>query len=316
MCDKLLSVIVLTYKHGELLHECLESIFIQDYQNVELIVAEDGALDFDKDNLEKFIADIAGKNIVRTQIIVNPTNIGTVANINNAIDFARGDYIKIIAGDDSFPNSQVFTEQVKYLENHPDKFFVLGDIVECDYEMNSQPVNEKKEDKRKKALLGKTKKLLKYFCKKDSSLFATQALCFRKEFFSEYEKFDQRFKLIEDLPLGIRIIKQKISFGYISVPCINHRGSVGISTSSNAFDKKRLVYYNDIKMFYEEILFPIKKEVGRIFVNMRYGIAKFRIDYTKKEKSKLKLVLKYFFPLCYYVLTKPQRVKFFTGKNK
>lgn len=316
MNEKLLSVIILTYKHGDFLYECLESVFNQDYSKIELIVAEDGAKDFDTQKVRSYIEKNARANIVNKIVVVNQTNVGTVVNINNAINLSNGDYIKIIAGDDSYPTNTVFSEQVQCLENNRENYLVVGNIVECDGMMN--PVVDKKfiPGKKESLLKGQKKKLLKYFCKKDPSIFATQSICFRKSFFEKYGLFDQDFKLVEDLPLGVKIITCGISFEYLNKECVNHRGSVGISTSSNAFDKKKISYYSDLKLYYEKCLMPIKKEVGRLFVKMRYDICKFRIEYTLKQKSKTSLILKYFFPLCYYILTKPKRVSFYTKKSR
>ena len=55
MINGLLTCIVLTYRNGEFLYETIDSILMQDYPHIELIVAEDGAPDFDAETLRKYI---------------------------------------------------------------------------------------------------------------------------------------------------------------------------------------------------------------------------------------------------------------------
>lgn len=315
MDQKTLSVIVLTYKHGKLLYECIDSILMQDYPYIELIIAEDGEKDFDKKAVEEYIAQKAKPNVISTQIIANETNIGTVKNINQAILCSNGDYVKVIAGDDSYPTPDVFSKQIEYLSEN-DTLFVVGNTIECDSEMSPLTKKGFAPEKKEKLLIGNRKKLLRRFCKKSPHLFATQAICFKKEFFTFMGLFDERYRLVEDLPFAIKIIISNIPIGYQDIDCVNHRGSVGVSTSNNAFDAKKMAYYTDLKSYHENCLIPISNAVGKVFVKMRYGLACFRIEYVGSTGfKKLKLLVKYFLPLAYYVLSKPGRTKFYMSKG-
>lgn len=58
MKNGLLTCIVLTYRNGEFLFETIDSILMQDYPHIELIVAEDGASDFNAETIKNILRRI------------------------------------------------------------------------------------------------------------------------------------------------------------------------------------------------------------------------------------------------------------------
>ena len=211
----------------------------------------------------------------------------------------------------------MFSSQVQYLIAHPEDQFVVGNSVECDEKMN--PIKETgfllDEDD---VVFHDYDMLLKYVCRINQNALATQAICFRKTFFEKNGLYDEGFKLIEDLPMAVRIAKRHLPFGYLNYPCVKHRGKVGVSTSNNAFDKKRITYYEDLEKYFRLCLLPLKRKVGLVYVPMRHKVAEFRVEYCRKSPlsgtGKLKLYLKYAVPLTYYAITKTRRVLFYLKK--
>ena len=139
--DELVSIIVLSYRNGSLLYETLDSIMSQDYSSIEVIVCDDASPDFDKTIIESYLNNKKNGNIKNIYIHVNENNLGTVKNLNIGITLAKGKYIKAIAGDDCYSNSDVISKQVLYLNNNPNDLLVVGDSVECDD--NMQQIIEK-----------------------------------------------------------------------------------------------------------------------------------------------------------------------------
>lgn len=318
----LVSVIVVTYNHGTLIFDTLDSVFKQDYPNIELIVAEDGCKDFDLVAVETYICNKKSNNIYRYNIIQPPSNQGTVRNINNALRYAHGSYIKIIAGDDIYPDSCVVTQQINYLESHPHDDLVIGNTLECDSELNVLPKEGITPVRLKKLLFGPRQKLLRYVCKKELSVVSTQVSCYRKAFFDKYGCYDERYRLIEDIPMAVRIVSNNIGIGYIDYPCVCHRKGTGISTSRNAFDKSRIAYYYDLEKCFENAFLPIKSAIGVMYVNMRHRLIKFRIQYAllngeaKAFLPKALLVIKNIFPIVYYTVCNISRIGFYFGNRR
>lgn len=317
--EPLLSIIILAYKSDEYIYETIDSILEQSYSNIEVIVAEDGSKEFDCEKVGRYFSEHLRSNIVRYAIYCNQTNMGTVKNINQAIGKAQGEYIKFIAGDDKLVDTQSCSNQISYLQNHSIEQLVVGDVAECTSEMvvvdtvGFRPCNAENLLEKKNKI-----KLLRYICRNNPALLATQACCFRKEFFALNGLFDERFLLIEDLPMMVKIINQGISFGYLPGVCVAHRGGGGLSTSNNPFDVKCNAYYNDLWKYYKLILMPLRKAIGIIYVSQRYRLCEFRLKYchTKLENnsyiSKVILVLKYLPAIIYYMITQVDRVWFYS----
>lgn len=316
--NDLLSVIVLSYKNGLLLKETIDSILFQDYPAIELLICDDASPDFDQMFYSQYIADNKRSNLADARFIINERNQGTVKNLNGGIKAAKGPFIKIIAGDDCVSSSDVFSRQVQYLLCHPQAYFVVGNSVHCDEKMNPLQETGFMTDENN-PLFHNQKRMMRYICRKNQNALATQAICFRKVFFEEYGLYDERFYLVEDLPLAVRTIEDSVCFGYMNYPCVKHRGSGGVSTSANAFDVKRIRYYEDLEQYFLHYLLPNRKAVGALHVSMRYKVAKFRVQYCKlmppTRIRKAALVLKNVIPLAYYAITKMGRAFFYLIKK-
>lgn len=318
--NDLLSVIVLSYKSGEMLYETLNSILEQDYSNIEMIICDDASPDFNKVQIEKYISNHKRENISNVQVLINTENVGTVKNLNRGIRSAKGSYIKAIAGDDQLASPDVCSAQIQYLEQHPKSNFVVGNVIECDVDMN--PLSESgflvKDDHYD--IFRKRRPLLKYIVKENPKALSTQAMCFRKKFFDEEGLYDEAFLLIEDLPMAVKIVEHEKRIGYINKPCVKHRGQVGVSTSSIAFNKGKIKYYEDLEKYYRISLKPVENAVGKTYVNMRHKVCQFRIEYCKLDESdrvgRVRLIAKYSVPLVYYMVTRSGRVLFYLNGYK
>lgn len=91
----LISVCIPTYNGEKYLQETLESIQLQTYSNVELIISDDSSIDKTLDIIKKF------KVISKYPVFLyhhNPTGIGS--NWNNCIKKANGELIKFLFQDD------------------------------------------------------------------------------------------------------------------------------------------------------------------------------------------------------------------------
>jgi glycosyltransferase involved in cell wall biosynthesis len=97
--DPLVSVIVTTYCSGRFVIETLESVKMQTWQNIELIVSDDCSTDDTVEKCRQWVHDNKDR-FVRTDIITVPQNTGVSANCNRSISASNADWIKFIAGDD------------------------------------------------------------------------------------------------------------------------------------------------------------------------------------------------------------------------
>ena len=313
--ENLLTVIVLSYRNGRMLYETLDSVLEQSYPAIEIVVCDDASPDFEAQKVKEYISAHNRGNISGVNIIVNPVNVGTVKNLNRGISAARGSFLKVIAGDDLFASPDVCQIQAGYLVSHPDMNLVVGYIVECDDKMNPQSKSGCLPGKDGNPLIQNREALLRYLVRKDPKALATQAICFRKAFFEKNGLYDEMFRLVEDLPMAVRIAENGERFGYLDLPSVKHRGSVGTSTSNKAFDARKLRYYEDLERFYAVSVMPVRSVVGSAYVRMRHDVCKFRIEYCKLDPptlpGKLRTIIRYLPHLACYALARMDRVLFY-----
>lgn len=95
MKDNPLITIIISIYNGELyLQKCLDSIRLQDYQNYEVIMIDDGSTDSSGKIADLFVT------LDKRFNIIHKNNEGVSKSRNKGIDIAKGDYICIVDQDD------------------------------------------------------------------------------------------------------------------------------------------------------------------------------------------------------------------------
>jgi glycosyltransferase involved in cell wall biosynthesis len=87
------SVIVPTFNRVHYLKKVIESILFQDYEDYEIIIADNDSTD----NTEEMIKGFNSERIIYQK---NEQNIGMIGNHNKTLDLVTGDYIHIFSDDD------------------------------------------------------------------------------------------------------------------------------------------------------------------------------------------------------------------------
>lgn len=88
------SVICLCHNHKDFVEEAIQSVWAQTYQNVELIVVDDGSVDGSKEEIHRAIK---GRGVPFLSL---PENIGNCAAFNQGFRASSGDFIIDLAADD------------------------------------------------------------------------------------------------------------------------------------------------------------------------------------------------------------------------
>lgn len=98
------SVIVPIYNVEKYLKKCIKSIIGQTYENIEIILVEDGSPDNSSEICDEF-----AKMDKRIKVI-HKKNEGVSAARNSGLDVATGDYVCFVDGDD-----YVMPDYVEYM---------------------------------------------------------------------------------------------------------------------------------------------------------------------------------------------------------
>lgn len=97
----LVSIIVPAYNAEDFIGECLASITNQTYENLEIIVVDDGSTDSTPNIIRDFCALDS-----RVSLIQQQNQYAGVAR-NTGMDFAKGDYLLFLDADDFFDSTMV-----------------------------------------------------------------------------------------------------------------------------------------------------------------------------------------------------------------
>ena len=215
----LVSIIVITYNSAKYVLDTLESAKAQTYQNIELIVSDDGS----KDDTVQVCRDWIGQNearFVKTQIITTVKNTGIPSNCNRGVKAATGEWIKLIAGDDILFNHCVEDNLLAIL---PDDVMVLSELE--DFEGNDtidvssrkvgvtvNPIFKALKDARSQFL---------YFLK--GYYIPGSAIFVQRQFMNEIGGYDERYNLVEDRPLFLKMTYHHYLIKYIDSITVGHR---------------------------------------------------------------------------------------------
>lgn len=90
------SIITTNYNQIDFIEETLTSAIEQDYDNLEVVIADDGS----SDGSEKIILEYAQRFPSRVKAITGGPNLGITGNTNRALRESRGDFIALQGGDD------------------------------------------------------------------------------------------------------------------------------------------------------------------------------------------------------------------------
>ena len=116
MTSPKVSVIMAVYNAENYLKESIESILNQTFQDLELIIVNDGSTD----NSLSIIKSYNDKRI----ILIDQKNSGAAISRNNAIEIASSNYIAILDADD-IALSDRLGKQYQFLSANPD-YIILG----------------------------------------------------------------------------------------------------------------------------------------------------------------------------------------------
>ncbi len=94
--SKLVSIVIPVYNEERYLHECLDSLLRQTYENIEIICVDDGSTD----GSLRILQDYKERDN-RVVILTQSNQFAGVAR-NNGLSVAKGDYILFLDSDDYF----------------------------------------------------------------------------------------------------------------------------------------------------------------------------------------------------------------------
>jgi glycosyltransferase involved in cell wall biosynthesis len=117
----LVSVIIPCFNYGHFIGESIASVLNQTYENIEVIIINDGSTDNTAE-----VVDSISRTDARVKCYSFP-NAGLGESRNRGLDIASGDFIQFLDADDLIERRK-FEEQVKVFVSNPEADIVYGSV--------------------------------------------------------------------------------------------------------------------------------------------------------------------------------------------
>ena len=251
----LVSIVVITYNSSKYVIQTLESAKAQTYQNIELIISDDCSTDDTVKVCEQWL-EKNNNRFIKTKIITTNNNTGIPNNCNRGVKASQGEWIKVIAGDDTLMEACI-SDNVNFINEHPEaKFaFSLSKRVFGDSQLEEIAHNDIERYVRFSRM--NSKEQLHFFLK-NSFGFSLPAptFFFNKEVLTNLGGFDERFKFYEDKPFIIKSLIYYYKWYFLNKYTVNYyirqdnnsltniskKNKVNIKYAGSVIDYNRKVY--------------------------------------------------------------------------
>ncbi len=131
----LVSVVMPAYNHGRYIARGIESVLSQTYENVELIVIDDGS----KDDTWAVIESVRARSS-RPFVAVTQANQGVCKTLNRGIAMSSGELVAAVASDDYFLPDKL-RRQVEVFASSDDSVALVHTSAFLDYQ-NGAPLED------------------------------------------------------------------------------------------------------------------------------------------------------------------------------
>lgn len=119
----LVSVVIACYNHENFVQDCIKSVVAQTYDNIELIIIDDGSKDSSVEKISELI-DVCQNRFSRFEFR-HRSNKGLTATLNEALEWCQGEYYCPFASDDIMVSNRILL-QLEYLKKNDQCAGVFG----------------------------------------------------------------------------------------------------------------------------------------------------------------------------------------------
>lgn len=266
----LVSIIVITYNSSRYVLETLESAKAQTYKNIELIITDDCSTDDTVEVCKVWLKE-NDLDFVRTKLITVEKNTGIPSNCNRGINGVKGEWIKIIAGDDSLKKNAIQL-YLDYISLNPDTKFLHAKmqvyedeiLIENEvsyYNYENYLFNQKSITPQKQFQI-----LLRI------NPLCTPTSFIKRNLFLKYGHFNENFRLWEDRPMWLNLTKNGVQLLYLNAITVNYRKSVNSIQSK----KNNLKIFSEFEILIDGYMMNFSKHFGVFEKTIRM------LDYKRK----------------------------------
>lgn len=245
------SVIVLCYKNQDKLYGMLDSVFIQDYPRIQLIISDDGSYDFDVEMVRDYVEKNRGNNIIDVIVRKNAENMKTVTHVITVLELA-GNNIVLTAADDRFISDSSITAYNRAFIGNPDALWAVArcNVVTPDYQRSIYLTPTAEDIPYFEA--GDAKRLFSRWSRR--SMAVPCSMAFRRAAFDAVGGIDSSYAYSEDWPLVLKLLRSGHAPIFLhKITAAHSTGGVTNSNTTYGVDVRRAFYMDKLHLFEQEV---------------------------------------------------------------
>lgn len=269
--NPLVSIVVITYNSGEYILETLNSAYSQTYANIELIVTDDCSTDNTVELAQEWI-NVHSSRFVSAKLVKTPKNSGISANCNRGFNEAKGEWVKIIAGDDLLEPSSIQC-YMEALPSLPSNLALIHGLVQKFTSKNGAntftdvwPLDTKTNCFYSNKL--SNKEILAIMV--DGNRIAAPSILYNRTAVERVGGFDDRYRFMEDYPLHIALISNGYNVAFIDKTVACYRVSDSSISHRNSQRIYSTLYLDSYYRFIFEKIYPLSSFANKLKHKVKY----------------------------------------------
>ena len=239
---KSVTVIVLSYKSADTIVQTLDSIKHQTYKNIELIIADDCSPDDTIEVVKKWMQKNQG-TLKEIRLVTSDVNTGIPGNINRALKYAKGEYVKLIAADD-YMTTDAIDQYVLFCKKNPMTIPIAKVHLFSDEEADFAEIQnycDKCYEFAQKEYKEQYKMLLI-----QNRIVAPSASFYPMKVIKEIGGYDENYHWFEDYPMNLKVMNRGYCCGLIDKELVYYRMSAKSITATQQLRLKK----TEMKLFF------------------------------------------------------------------
>ncbi len=276
MAKKLISVIVPVYNSEKYVNRCIDSILNQTYENLEVLLINDGS----SDGSLKICEDWAEKD--KRVKIVNEKNKGVSAARNLGIKYATGDYVGFVDNDD-WLRPEMYEKMLELIEKEK------ADVAVCKF-INVDEKYNRVSIKEANLTAEHFKNPIYFFLNNNSKnshkkiVGCCNRLLIKKPILDDV-KFDERLNFGENILFVLNLISKTDKIAVTNEYLYNHFNDSNIKTYSESYLDDLAGYHKAVTKYFKDHDLHLDYLINYDYVCKVVKAFKKDKDFAKKMKE-------------------------------
>lgn len=290
--SKLVTVIVVTYNSSLFIEEALDSVYRQTWSEIELVITDDNSTDNTVNICDRWLSDHSFR-FTNCRLLTSRINTGISGNANRGLYAATGRWIKFFGGDDALLN-ECISDNMRFVERNPHIGILFSRINRYNESfcpvnfLDTTPVGPILQE----SILwpSRTAESQYRMLLQEDRINFSPSFFIKRDLILNLGGFDERFRLLEDYPLWLKLTKKGHKLFFMDKITVNYRqhkkavNHTGISFIVNP-------NYFSSESFRRECTYPFLPLLVRFEQKFRWMFSQiFRVDFMNRSTNFNKLL--------------------------